>query len=45
MTKIGRPELNIDTLKRHGLDALISIDISISHIKDIAVASTIAIFE
>lgn len=43
--KDGRPKINLKRLKKHGLESLKSMDISISHIKDYAVASTVAMFE
>lgn len=43
--KDGRPKINIERLKKHGLESLKSMDISISHIKDYAVASVVAMFE
>ncbi len=41
----GKPRINIERLKMGKLKALKSIDISISHIKDYAVASAVAMFE
>lgn len=41
----GRPKINLERLKKHGLQHLHSIDISISHIKEYAVASVVAMFE
>lgn len=41
----GRPKINLDRLKKRGLITLNSIDISISHIKEYAVASVVAVFE
>lgn len=40
----GRPQVNIDRLKKLGLEELESIDISISHIKEYAVANVVATF-
>lgn len=40
----GRPKINIERLRKQGLDNLESIDISISHIKEYAVASVVAVF-
>lgn len=40
----GRPKINIDRLRKQGLGSLVSIDISISHIKEYAVASVVALF-
>ena len=39
----GRPKINLDLLKGHGLEKLQSIDISLSHIKEYAIASVTAI--
>ena len=41
----GRPGVNIDNLKECGLTDLESIDISISHIKEYAVASVVAVLK
>ena len=41
----GRPGINIDNLKECGLTNLESIDISISHIKEYAVASVVAVLK
>jgi len=41
----GRPNINIVKLRENGLSTLKNIDISISHIKDYAMASAVAIFE
>lgn len=43
--KDGRPRINLDRLKKHELQNLQSMDISISHIKEYAVASVVAMFE
>lgn len=40
----GRPKINMDRLKKLGLNNLLSIDISMSHIKEYAIASVVAIF-
>lgn len=40
----GRPKINLKRLKKQGLQGLESMDISISHIKEYAVASVIAVF-
>lgn len=40
----GRPTINLEKLKKNGLADLTNIDISISHIKDYAMASAVAIF-
>lgn len=40
----GRPKINLERLKKQGLKGLESIDISISHIKEYAVASVVAVF-
>lgn len=42
--KDGKPRINIEKLKRNGLESLDSIDISISHIKEYAVASAVAVY-
>lgn len=42
--KDGKPQVNMDRLKNLGLTKLDSIDISISHIKEYAVASAVATF-
>ncbi len=39
----GKPKINIEKLKKHSLANLDSIDISISHIKEYAVASVVAV--
>ena len=41
----GKPKINIDKLKKHGLDKLLSIDISISHIKEYAIASVVTLID
>ena len=41
----GRPKININLLKEKNINGLIDIDISISHIKDYAVANAVATFE
>lgn len=41
----GRPKVNMDKLKNDKLKTLESIDISISHIKEYAVASVVALFK
>lgn len=41
----GRPKINMGKLREKGLDNLNSIDISISHIREYAIASVVAIFE
>ncbi len=43
--KDGKPKINIEKLKKHGLEKLQSIDISISHIKEYAVASVVAMLD
>lgn len=43
--KDGKPAINLERLKKEKLEKLKSIDISISHIKDYAVASAVAMFE
>ncbi len=40
----GRPKINLGKLKKQGLKELESIDVSISHIKEYAVASVVAVF-
>lgn len=40
----GRPKINLERLKKQDLQGLESIDISISHIKEYAVASVVAVF-
>lgn len=40
----GRPKVNIDKLKKNNLENLQSIDVSISHIKEYATASVVAVF-
>lgn len=40
----GRPKVNIENLKKYQIEKLESIDISISHIKDYAVASVVVMF-
>lgn len=42
----GRPKINIERLQEEeNLKGLISIDVSISHIKEYAIASVVAMFE
>lgn len=41
----GKPQINVNNLREKGLKGLQSIDISISHIKEYAVASVVAVFE
>lgn len=41
----GRPKINLERLRKHGLQELESMDISISHIKEYAVASVVAVFQ
>lgn len=41
----GKPAVNVDKLRKIGLTTLQNIDISISHIKEYAVASVVAVFE
>ena len=41
----GKPKINLASIRNAVLKNLISIDISISHIKEYAVASVIAVFE
>lgn len=41
----GRPKINLENLQSHVVQNLQSIDISISHIKEYAVASVVAMFE
>lgn len=41
----GRPKINLEKLQKQGLKELKSIDVSLSHIKDYAVASVSALFE
>lgn len=41
----GKPTINLERLRTERLITLKSIDISISHIKDYAVASAVAMFE
>lgn len=43
--KDGKPEINVDKLNKGNLNHLKSIDISISHLKDYAIASVVAMFE
>lgn len=43
--KQGRPMINMEKLKNNRLSRMKNIDISISHIKDYAVASVVALFE
>lgn len=48
--KSGKPELNVDKLQKNIKEAgdklsLVNIDVSISHIKEFAVASAVAVFE
>lgn len=40
----GRPKINMDKLRKCGLENLESIDISMSHIKEYAIANVVAIF-
>ena len=40
----GRPKINMDKLRKCGLENLGSIDISLSHIKEYAIANVVAIF-
>jgi len=40
----GRPKINMDKLKKCGLENLESIDISLSHIKEYAIANVVAVF-
>ena len=40
----GRPKVNVDKLKEYGLKHLQSVDISLSHLKEYAVASAVAVF-
>lgn len=39
----GRPEINLEKLNKEKLKGLQSIDISISHLKDYAIASVVAV--
>lgn len=41
----GKPKININNLKSYNLEKIENIDISISHIKDYAVASVVAVFK
>lgn len=41
----GRPKINLERLKKQGLQELESMDVSISHIKEYAVASVVAVFD
>lgn len=41
----GKPKINLQKLKKSGIKNLLSLDVSISHIKDYAVASVVAMFE
>ena len=41
--KGGKPKVDIEILKKNGLESLASIDISLSHIKEYAVASVVAV--
>ena len=41
----GRPKINLERLKKQQLQGLKSMDISISHIKEYAVASVVAVFD
>jgi len=41
----GKPRINVDRLKKQGLQQLKNIDVSISHIKEYAVASVVAVFD
>ena len=41
----GKPVVNVDKLRKIGLTTLQNIDVSISHIKEYAVASVVAVFE
>ncbi len=43
--KEGKPAINVAKLKKGRLENLKNIDISISHIKDYAIASVVAMFE
>lgn len=43
--KEGRPKISLERLKKQGLTELKSIDISMSHIKEYAVASVVAMFD
>ena len=43
--KDGKPEINLKLLNKGKLNNLKSIDISISHLKDYAIASVVAMFE
>ena len=40
----GRPKINMDKLRKCGLENLESIDISLSHIKEYAIATAVAVF-
>ena len=40
----GRPKINMDKLRKCGLENLESIDISLSHIKEYALANVVAVF-
>ena len=40
----GRPKINMEKLKKCGLEKLESIDISLSHINEYAIANVIAVF-
>ena len=40
----GRPKINMDKLRKCGLENLESIDISLSHIKEYAIANVVAVF-
>lgn len=40
----GRPRVNINKLQKYKIEKLESIDVSISHIKDYAMASAVAMF-
>ena len=43
-TENGKPKINLEKLKKQGLENIESIDISISHIKEYAIASVVAVF-
>ena len=40
----GRPKINIEKLKECGLENLEDIDVSMSHIKEYAIANAVAVF-
>lgn len=44
-SKEGKPQINLEKLNKGKLNHLKSLDISISHIKDYAIASVVAMFE